>query len=140
MHFVFILYGMKDCVDKLIRDMQAQKHAFRMYKEGQPDKILYIESQIRYVPFGLYEYVFPKEDLDVVLNSLLGLTWTDESTPYGISKFKQAVIRKMVRVEPIPEFKKELKFLWMKNDVAVIPIGIRHDGEIIEPEGNPNAG
>ena len=141
MHFIFIPYGMKDFVDKLIRDMQAQKHSLRMHKEGQPDQQLFMESQIRYLPFGIYEYIFPKEDLDIVLTSLLEGNYNSEDDPYkGISPWKISFIRKMIHADKVPEFKRDKKFLWMKEHVGIIPIGVRYDGEITEPVGSPSAG
>ena len=141
MHFIFIPYGMTDWVDKLLRDMKAQKHALRIYKEGQPDQVLYMESQVRILPFGIYEYIFPKEDLDIVLTSLLEGNYNSDDDPYkNLGKWKITAIRKIIHAEPIPEFKRDKKFLWSKEFTAIIPIGIRYDGEITEPEGSINPG
>jgi hypothetical protein len=134
MHFIFIAYGMREWVEKLLRDMSAQKHYLRMWKEGEKDRGLYMESQIRILPFGVYEYIFPKEDLDLVLAAVIDSNYSEEKDPY-LSKFKIAMVRKMLKAEKIPEFKRDKKFLWMKKYVAIVPIGIKHDGEITEEEG-----
>ena len=130
-------YGMKDWVDKLIRDMQAQKHCLKLKKEGQPDGAIWIESQIRYLPFGIYEYIFPREDLDLVLTTLLEANYNPKDPPYkGIGTWKVGIIRKMINAKPLPEFKRDKGFLWTKQHVGVIPIGIREDDEIAEVTGD----
>lgn len=134
MHFLFIPYGMKEWVDKTLRDMSAQKFPIKFSKAGHPDVNLLIESQMRILPFGIYDYVFPKESLDVVLTTLLESNFNLKDDVYeGVGKFKTYMLRKMLHADKIPEFKRDNKFPWIKENVAIIPIGIKHDGEIEEP-------
>ena len=71
MHFIFIPYGKRDQVELLLREMEAQKHQLRLKKEGKKDKFIWLQGQIRMLPLGIYEYIFPREDLDLVLHTLL---------------------------------------------------------------------
>jgi hypothetical protein len=134
MHFSFIPYGKRSEVELLLRDMEAQKHLMTITKDGET-KGIYIQGGIRIAPLGIYEYVFPKEALDLVLATLC-----DKEVPYNIGWLKLAVLKKITQSEPIPAFKTEKKFLWIKDNVSIIPIGIKPDGEMTEPEGTQYPG
>lgn len=123
MHAIFIPYGKRSEVELLLRDMEAQKH-FMPFKEGEGT---WIQGQIRVLPFGVYEYVFPKEDLDLVLHTL-----DFETNRYGVSNFLLYFFRKFIKSENIPNYKKEKHYLWIKDHVNIIPIGIRTDAEIFD--------
>lgn len=147
MHVVFLAYGKYECVQEFFRDMRAQKHQFRMYKEGEKDRSYWIDAQLRSLPFGFYEYVFPKEDMDVVLTTLnfhhqLGpdrmiYDIDFEKSYFGFKPFKE--IKKFLKIEETPEFKTDKVLIWKKDNVTIVPIGIRRDTEITEPKG-PNKG
>jgi len=126
MHFAFIPYGKKEAVDTLIRDMSAQKHRLILMK-GEEINSVWIEGQVRILPFGIYEYVFPREDLDKVLATLI-----KEENRYKIPKIAFKFIRKFLKLEKIPEFKKNEFYLWMKENVNIIPLGIRKDEMLTE--------
>ena len=129
MHAIFIPYGKRSEVELLLRDMDAQKHKLLLTK-GNKKKIVWIQGQVRLLPMGVYEYVFPKEDKDLVLSTL-----DFKSKRYNLGKLKLTFLRKMVRAEPIPEFSEKQKLLWIKDNVNIIPIGIRTDGEFTDPYG-----
>ncbi len=80
MHVSFIPYGERSSVERMLRDMEAQKHLMPMTK-GKKHKAAWIPGQIRDLPFGVKEYVFAKESLDMVLR-----TFNASSTSeYGVS-------------------------------------------------------
>jgi len=123
MHLIFIPYGKRSEVELLLRDMEAQKH-FLHFQDIEGKDILkgvYIQGQIRFLPFGFYEYVFPKEDLEIVLNSL-----DCGSVPYEMN-FVSMFARKFLKCKRIPKYKKDKNFLWIRDNVSIIPIGIRED-------------
>jgi hypothetical protein len=126
MHFAFIPYGMKDAVEKLLRDMSAQKHLLKTRDKNNLIDDIWLESQIRILPFGVYEYVFPKEDLNMVLSTI-----GDENF-YYIGKTRKKILRKILGYKPIPKFKKGSHYLWQKENVAIIPLGIKEDREIFD--------
>ena len=129
MHISFIPYGERDCVNKMLKDMDSQKHLLQMTK-GKKKRGAWIPGQIRLLPFGVMEYVFPKESLNMVLRTL------DAALPgaYGIN-FQRLVypsIRKLLKLKHIPKYEKDGDiYLWSKAFVHVIVLGIREDGEIV---------
>lgn len=125
MHFSFIPYGKRDLVEKLLRDMEAQKHALIMTKDGK-EKTIWIDSQIRIVPGGIIEYVCPKEDINLVLNTL----GANQKVPYGMGKIL-SIVRKVFKYKKIPKYSDDRKFLWNREHVSILPIGIREDGELV---------
>lgn len=128
MHFAFMPVGKRSEVEIFFRDLEAQKHYLRFWK-GEDEKKIAIQGQLRILPFGVCEYVFPKEDMDCVLHTMI-----NETNRYGVSKFMLKFISHFLKLKPIPEYKKDKSYLWVKENVNVIPLGIREDLELTEPE------
>ena len=101
MHFVFIPYGMRSEVELFVRDMEAQKHKLFMTK-GKKKQFTWIQGQVRLLPFGIMEYVCPKDDADTVLNTL-----QFAENRYDVGAFKLGIMRKMIKVEKIPKYEKK---------------------------------
>lgn len=149
-----MLYGKQECVNYLLRDMAAQKLPLKFYKEGEPDRHNYVECQIRILPFGIYEFIFPKEHKDVVLTTL-NFQSEREIAGDGTSKYPYYLnrevsimgfhfkpldyLKKFLKIEDIPDFETNNRLPWWDMHIAIIPIGVRYDGEIEEVWG-PNAG
>jgi hypothetical protein len=131
MHFAFIAYGARTEVELLIRDMEAQKFLLRMTKEGEKDKGIYLGGQIRILPFGVMEYVFPKEYRDLVLNTMCNNTAPNR---YNVPKIFRAIFRKALKLKPIPQYKEGERLIWKTEHVSIMPLGIREDSELIEPK------
>jgi len=129
MHFSFIPYGKRSEVELLLRDMEAQKHMLPMWK-GKKKKAIWIQGQVRQMPFGICEYVCPKEDMDMVLNTLI--THLDR---YSLGMLKLGMLRKLIKCEKIPEYKTDKNYLWAKQNVNIIPLGMREDSEFTDPDG-----
>ncbi len=129
MHVSFIPYGERSGVERLLREMESQKHLMPMVK-GKQHKGVWIPGQIRELPLGIKEYVFPKESLNRVLRTLDAYGYGE----HGISfkKLAYPFLRKLLKLKPIPEYdEKGEKYLWTKTFVTMIALGIREDGEII---------
>lgn len=131
-----MLYGIKHAVEHMLMDMQAQKFQLRIYKEGAKDHHIWMQGSLRLLPFGFYDYQFPKEDRDLVLTTLN----FQNPPPYNLSKSilglkPLELFKKFLEIKDIPEFKTDKKLIWITNNVAMIPIGIKEDGELEEPEG-----
>jgi len=132
MHVVFIPYGIISAVEHLKIDMQAQKFQLRLHKKGKKDKYIWIQGSLRIGPLGVWEYVFPKESADLVLTTL---GFQDVSYKKYNLNSRQFVLRKILKCEKIPKFKTNKKFLWIRDNVSLIPIGVRYDDEIKEENG-----
>lgn len=133
MHVIFIPYGKRSEVEVLLRDMDAQKHQLPMTK-GKKKMYLWIQGQVRHLPFGVYEYICPRGDMDAVLTTLNPLE--SDKDKYQLGSLKLAFIRKMIKCKKIKDFNKEKKYLWVKEDVCVILLGIREDYmEYVDPDG-----
>ena len=130
MHVSFVPYGERSGVERLLREMEGQKHLMPMTK-GKKKKDLWIPGQIRELPFGVKEYVFPKENLDMVLRTMDA---TKDTTNYGI-KFQSLIFptfRKLLKLKNIPKYEKKGDvYLWNKTFVAITVLGIREDGETV---------
>lgn len=130
MHIVFIAYGKRNEVEWMLRDMEAQKHPWPMWK-GKKKQSIWIQGQVRVLPLGIYEYVFPREDKDKVLNTLIKSGNYDKI----LGKLKLLFIKKIYKLKEIPEFKKDFKYLWITENVGIIPIGIHEDVDLTNKEG-----
>ena len=125
MHVSFIPYGKRECVERFLRDMEARKHLLKMTK-GDEEKSIWIDGQVRVCPFGIIEYVFPKEDKDAVLSTLN----FNNKAPYKLGA-KVVLLRKIFNYKKAPKFSDKFQYLWNKQHVSIIPIGIREDKEIV---------
>ena len=130
MHFAFIPYGAMSELRLLMRDMESQKFMLKMHKEGEKDRGVYISGQVRLLPFGVYEYVFPKEYLPMVLATLC----KQEPNRYHVPEIARKVIRKMLKLKPLPKYETKEKLIWICENVSILPLGIREDLEIPEPK------
>lgn len=125
MHVAFIPYGKREHVERLLREMEAQKHLLTMTKDGQ-NKSVWIDGQVRMLPFGVVDYVFPKEDKDVVLTTL----GYGKPSSYGMGKIFP-FIRTMLKYKKIKGVKTEKKYLWHRDNVSLSLIGMKEDKELV---------
>lgn len=144
MHAIFIPYGKKEHVDNFFRDLQAQKYKLKMWK-GKEVKHVWIEGQLRFCPFGVYEHIFPREEMDVVLTTLKFKTAPHTGEPkfndrYDLGKVKLTILRKALKAKPAPDFKTDKAYLWLRDFVEIIPIGIREDDDIVDDTPGENFG
>ena len=134
MHAIIIPYGHKRAVDHFIADIMAQKLPWRFYKDkykkGEKEMAQYMETRVNYCPLGAYDIVFPKEFKDMVLTTL-GFHKPDY---YKLGFFTNAMLRKIYRCKKAKFTPTDKEFLWIKDGVNIICIGIREDGE--QPEEN----
>lgn len=131
MHVSFIPYGARWEVENLLREMEAQKHFLPMWK-GKKKQTMPISGQIRYVPGGICEYVFPKESKDLVFNTFKGGIGDQ---PY-LKELHKKIIRKFLKLKPIPkDYSKEKKYLWNLNCMGIIVLGMREDRDITDKAG-----
>jgi len=136
MHAAFIPYGKRSEVEILLRDMESQKHRLVMEKNNKK-QVIWIQGAVRQLPLGIYEYIFPKEDMDMVLTTL-NFT-NNKGLDNYLSTIKLSLLRKFFKYKRAPEFNSDKRYLWVDNNVAIIPIGIKED-KILEEKSGQYAG
>lgn len=131
MHFAFIPYGARTEVERLFRDIEAAKFKLRCWKKGRKDKAVWITGQVRLLPFGVTEIIFPREYKDTVLNTLIHKVNTAENRYRDalgiIPKMMKTLFAKGLKLKPISKVETKEKFLWSTENVAILPLGIRED-------------
>ena len=139
MHLYFISRGIKNKVDEMVNDLQAQH--FQQESADQKTglkRISAVQGALR--PIQLWEYVFPKESLDVVLKTLALPRDYSKGHPYHGFKPHEFAFRKLLGAKPIPiPNEKILPRIIRKEHVSIMGIGIRDDeiGAIPEDSDNP---
>lgn len=129
MHAVFMLYGIEDAVNFLKRDMQAQKFLWELKdKKGKVKKKVWVQGSLRLMPFGFYEYIFPKEYADEVLTTL----GFNEPIPYEnnygtLYKWGIKKVKAMLKIREAPKIKDKGKIPWITQGVSIIPLGVKYD-------------
>ena len=142
MQVVFIPYGNREWVERFLRALENQRMLLKYYKEKKEKFYRFVPS-IRQLPLGAYAYVFPKEALDAVLTTLRFKQMGDFGgglERYNIGFVKQFGLRKLFNCNKWDEnFKSDKQLMvWddiTENSVQIIPVGIKEDGEITEPDG-----
>lgn len=122
MHAVFIAYGDRRNVERFLRELEAEKFILKVEKDGKTFN-QYITGTVRLLPLGIYEYIFPKEYMDEILNGI----GFDMQYVERMGTFKISFLRKLYGLEKVPEYDKSKKRLFWNEDVKIIPIGIRRD-------------
>ena len=128
MHVSFIPYGERSGVERLLREMEGQKHLMPMTK-GKQKKVVWMPGQIRELPFGIKDYICCKGSLDMVLRTFNASVSGD----YGINfkKLTYPILRKLLKLKPVPKYEQKGEtYLWNKTATSIIVLGIREDGEI----------
>ncbi len=136
MHVIFMPYGKIEWVEVFLNDIRAQKGNIKTTSPDGKESINYVtQFQLRVLPFGFYEVVFPKEYRDTILTTL-NFPHKDNiySDRYKIPNFFMKKIREVLQCEEAPtEFDRKEAFYWVKGidlshtDVFILPIGIRED-------------
>lgn len=139
MHVTLIPYGARAEVERLLRDMESQSFLLRLWKEGEQDKQILIKGVIRELPFIKgYDYVFPKEYEEIVLNTLTQNTEPNRYKHTLLYKIVKKCFCKVLRLRPIPQEYftnsevKRNRLPWDREYVSILPLGIRDDAEVVE--------
>lgn len=134
MHIIFMPYGVRTRIEEFFREAEAQKFKFPLFNpETKETKKIWIYGGMRALPFGMYEYVFPKEYQDNVLTTF----GFNKKTPYQLGQARMAILRRLVKAKKAPsDFDTSQNLLWNMQDISIIPIGIRYDKEdFVESQG-----
>ena len=109
--------GIKPDVDRFINDLMGKYLPFN-YK-GAPSLV-----QIAVRPLQLWEIVFPREHKDIVLNTVL---CGDGKTQHKKHKKWITVLRKILGIQKIPEFKTDAVLPVYRANTEFIGVGIKED-------------
>jgi len=133
MHVYTITRGIKQDVDRFIRELSSQYIPFKgkfdpVTKQPIEDKgpLDNLMLQVAVRPIQLWEIVFPKTWQDVMLTTILGgRRIIKKQTKHQVYV---SMLRKMLGVQKIPEFKIDKKLpIWTSN-IERVGIGIKEDG------------
>lgn len=142
MHVLFIPYGKRDQVEGLFRDMESQKCIMPLWKEGELNQGQVLGGGIRALPLGVYDYVFPKENFDVVITTLKQhssiFAGKDSNSWSTIFKKKalKLLLGRVFNYKQIPkDYDDSEKFQWSMKHVRILVLGYREHGVITERYG-----
>ena len=133
MHLFLIVRGIKKEFDDLINHLQTQYFPLLRtdVETGKSHEVM-VQGALR--PIQLFEYVFPKESLPVVLTSL---QLNDGAKGYwgekkgAKAKWGLPFLRKVLGCKPMPNIPATDKIkIISRKGVGIEPIGIKEDGEI----------
>jgi len=126
MHAVFIPYGNREWVERFLRQIESQWFNLLM-KKGKEEKNVALKANIRVLPFGAYEVIFPREYKDRVCSTL---QFGNDRYDLGL---KNSILRRIFKCKK-PKFKQTQPLLWFdeitEQSVNIIPVGIREDTDI----------
>lgn len=122
MDFYFITRGDKDCVAKFANELSAQRFNWTTKNNKGKTEHLIVAATLQ--PIQLWNLSFPKENLDLVLNTLE----PQEETHGKNVNLPMAMMRKALGAKKIPKCKnKKFKFPIYIKHMQILGIGIRED-------------
>ena len=136
MHAVIIIYGDAFFINEYIQCWRHKYLPLIMKSEGCPDKTINVSVQVRLLPFGLYELVFPKEHAELILTTLnfgKKTAYNLDKKIFGISPLK--LLKKFLGIKDTPKYNSDKRIVMPKYDVSIIPIGVKYDDEMTETTG-----
>ena len=128
MHLYFISRGVKHQRDIWVKFMETQMFNWeRTNKTTGLKENTIVQGALR--PIELWEYVFPEEHLQQVMNNMM---FTEEAAKcykhVSGKNLTMAVLRKALGAKPLPKLEvKPIDKIMRMQGVAVEPIGVRAD-------------
>ena len=142
MHFDFFAEGWKVDLDHMEEYLNTQGMTMTYTEPDGKKKTIIMPGALR--PRRFYSYVFPKENLDIVLNTLKpdnfitrydGMTELKDKITMG--GFPLAMLRKALKLQPVPvPDPSKGTFLLHRRNVRIVGLGIREDVDIVNEKGN----
>lgn len=129
MHLVFGMTGVINEVDALEAYLKTMSVPLPYKDENGIDKIQWINAQLR--PIRFYDYVFPRDQLHQVLNTIKPETEI-QSKNASVSNLYFAAIRKALKLTkiPAPDLSKGQWAFPLQHNVRIVGIGIREDADL----------
>lgn len=121
MHLYVITRGIKDQVDNLINDLQAQYFPYKMNNEE-----FVVQLAVR--PIQLWELVLPEQSLPELQKFLWGVNSAMVDPAF---KGRLSMVRRLLGAKKIPNFDEKLKMTSIRlnrsPNVGVYGVGIKPD-------------
>ncbi len=124
MHLYIITRGIKNFVDQFITELQGKYLPFK-YQDDKGN-LINTQAQVAVRPIQLWEIVFPEEQKDLMLNTILRGSPTNGLQHAKHKKFIWT-LRKCLGVEKISEYKKDFLIPISINHTEIIGIGTKKD-------------
>ena len=136
MHLVFCASGIKHDLDLFEKFMETRSLnlPYIDHNDGDKEKNIVIQSQLR--PINFYDFIFPKGELDHVLNGLqIGTDPDIISRNASMPKLYIEMLRKALKLKkiPNPDISKGAIPLYKQN-IRIVGIGVRDDADLTFPE------
>ena len=136
MHIDFIAEGWQRDLDEFERWMETRVFPMEIeHKDGKKETIN-VPGALR--PRRAYTYVFPRENLDRVLNTLKfnNCVYRVDGKGTPILGKTIAIIRKFLRLKKLPEpDESKGEFAMVKKNIRLIGLGYREDGDFVNEHG-----
>jgi len=133
MHLIFGATGIKHHMDLFEKFMETRTFLLPYidHNDGDKEKTILLQSQLR--PIKFYDFIFPKGELDHVLNGLQ-LESEIKSKNCVLPNAYISLLRKALKLKkiPAPDISKGAMPLY-KEDIRLVGIGIREDSDITFP-------
>ena len=129
MHLVFVTRGIKQDVDRMIMNLESLYYS---WKRKQPDNTIkpaVLQNMLQ--PIQFWSMVFPREEYENVCRTLqpietLGFTGAPMALPDR--KLSLAVLRQMLGLKKLPEWKREgMRYPVYNHNTQVLGIGVKED-------------
>ena len=126
-HLYIITRGIKHLVDEYIKQLSCKYLPMKIFKGDVPGvkKTAKYQIQVAVRPIQLWEIVYPKEHQDLMLNTILAGS-KGQTNIKKHQKFAN-MIRKLLGVKKIPEYKTDKMLPIAKASVDVTAIGVKDD-------------
>ena len=137
MHLTFAASGIKHEMEFMEKFLETRSFVLP-YKDNEGnDKFVAMQSQLR--PIQLYDFIFPRDSLDIVLNTLKPETGKIQG--FNVSGFSTILtgLRKAMKLKKIPKpDEKKGVFAYPSEklkDIRFVGIGIREDRDVTFKNG-----
>jgi hypothetical protein len=124
MELYFLASGVKHDLDLFEAYMQTMPFNLPITEDGLV-KVQPIFGMLS--PINLYRFIFPKEELDTVINTL-GLVEPEKA--YPMFNMQAAALRKIMGAKKLPKPKGKKRRLYPDINVGLKAIGYKEDKEI----------
>jgi len=136
MHLDFIAEGWKPDLDQMEEWLNTRTFPMTVKNKKGKKETIKVPGALR--PRRAYTYVFPRENLDVVLNTLRLHDSVHRVDGKGTRILKKplAIIRKFLRLKKMPKpDKSKGTFPIVMNNIRCIGLGVRDDIDFVNEHG-----